>query len=145
MSAAKWEQEHQKFLDAIKTALKEKDRYSAEDILEKIAPHPVGENVFVKENPSHEGLFTTASVFVIKPGTNVLDNPNGVARIKRDGTRMWYMNGMLHNSKGPAVIYPSGKVEYYYAGQQLNSAQDLDSEVQSALDHAARSKSVRNP
>jgi len=33
-----------------------------------------------------------------------------------DGTIRYIRDGKLHNSEGPAVIYPNGKEEYYING-----------------------------
>lgn len=144
-TAVEWEKRYRDRLEQMKMALNEKDQYAAENILEQIAPHPKGDNVFVKQNFSGYGLFCTTSVRVLDPDSGVMDNPDGVACIKKDGTRMWYYAGMLHNKTGPAVIKPNGKLEYYYLGTKKKNAEDLDATVRSANEHAERNKRRNEP
>jgi hypothetical protein len=41
---------------------------------------------------------------------------NGVY-IHADGTRRWYLDGLLHREDGPAVLYPDGGREWWRFGQ----------------------------
>lgn len=43
---------------------------------------------------------------------------NGLV-IHEYGSQRWYLNDQLHRTDGPAVIYPSGSVEYYKNGREL--------------------------
>lgn len=45
---------------------------------------------------------------------------DGPAIIDIDGTRMWYIYGLLHREDGPAVIYSDGKCRYFLNGTQLS-------------------------
>lgn len=140
-SATDWERDNEATLNAIKEAMANSDPYLAGEILERLAPHPVGENVQVKE----KALASLASreVEVIDPRTKQLNNPDGPAVIKSNGTRRWYTAGMLHNESGPAILRLSGEVEYYYLGTKCQNAQELDAIVQRAKEHAAKSTHVR--
>ncbi|MCR4377496.1 MAG: hypothetical protein NUV50_05310 [Rhodospirillales bacterium] len=141
-SATDWERDNEATLNAIKEAMANSDPYLAGEILERLAPHPVGENVRVKE----KALASLASreVEVIDPRTGQLDNPDGPAVIKSNGTRRWYTAGMLHNESGPAILRLSGEVEYYYLGTKCQNAQELDTIVEKAKKHAVKTTHVRS-
>lgn len=50
-----------------------------------------------------------------------LHNTNGPAMVYPDGTRMYYVNGQLHNTNGPAAIYSNGTIMYYVNGVCRNN------------------------
>ena len=33
--------------------------------------------------------------------------------------KVWYKNGIVHNNKGPAIVYPNGSKKYYLDGIEL--------------------------
>jgi len=142
-TAVEWERENAADLKAMAEALAENDRYLAEEILNKIAPYPEGENVQTSK-PTNDAYFHRLAKF-IDPETGRVDNPNGPAIVEGDGTRKWYRADMLHNSHGPAKIKPNGKLSYYYMGKRCKSAEDLDEVVAIAKRHNEKSKHVRNP
>ena len=37
-----------------------------------------------------------------------------------DGFKSWWLNGKLHRTKGPAVIHPSGSMDWYLYGNRMN-------------------------
>lgn len=37
-----------------------------------------------------------------------------------NGYRAWYKNDKLHNSEGPAVVYPDGRIRYYVDGKPVS-------------------------
>ena len=141
-TAVEWEAKHQDVLAQIKDAADNNDPYLAEELMEKIAPHPEGDNVHVDEKPSEQ--IHKGTVRVIDPKGGWLDNPDGVAVVKRDGTRQWYKKGMLHNSRGPAVLKPNGRVKYYYLGEECKSAAALDETVKKAKDWYENTRHVGN-
>jgi len=141
-TAVAWQRDHKEALEHMKEAVGNKDPFLAEEILETIAPHPEGENVHVDEKPSeqmHKGAVT-----VIDPKAGWLDNPDGVAVVRSDGTRKWYKKGMLHNAHGPAILKLNGKLKYYYLGEKCKTALDLDETVQKAKDWFAKTQHVGN-
>ena len=140
-SATDWERDNEANLHAIAEAMANNDPFLAEEILERIAPHPTGENVRIKEMAL--ASLSSREVEVIDPRTGKLDNPYGPAVIKNNGTRKWYTAGMLHNESGPAVVKLSGEVEYYYLDTRCKSAAELDAIVEKARKHAARTSHVR--
>ena len=141
-TAVEWEAKHKDALEQIKAAAGNSDPYLAEEIMDKIAPHPEGDNVHVDEKPSE--LIHKGTVKVIDPKDGTLDNPNGVAVVKSDGTREWYKKGMLHNSHGPAIFQPNGKVKYYYLGERYKTAAELDETVKKAKDWFENTRHVGN-
>lgn len=38
-----------------------------------------------------------------------------------DGIEKWYFNDKLHRDNGPAVVYPSGEVEYWNHGVRVEA------------------------
>lgn len=141
-TAVEWEAEHKAQLDAMAQAVAEKDTRLAEDLLARIAPLPEGDNVV--ERTKTKGDIIWDEFEVIDPKTGKRSNADGPARVKADGTRMWYFNGLQHNEHGPAVIRANGQVEYYYLGTKCKSAQDLDATVGRARAHAQKSKTWRD-
>lgn len=46
--------------------------------------------------------------------------------ISADGTvKIWHKEGNQHRENGPAVVYPSGKVEYWWEGRKYNNATEF--------------------
>ena len=44
---------------------------------------------------------------------------NGVEiKVERDGTRLWYLHGVLHRGDGPAVEWPEGDRRWYQFGKE---------------------------
>lgn len=60
----------------------------------------------------------------------ILHNTNGPARIWYDGTQEWFQNGQRHRLDGPAVMLPSGE-EYYYLLGHLYSKDDFTLKIKS--------------
>lgn len=141
-TAEDWERDHKDQLDAMAAAVAEKDLRLAEDLMARIAPLPEGDNVH--ERTMTKGGIEWDEFEVIDPVTGKRSNTDGPARVKADGTRMWYWNGLQHNENGPAVIRPNGEVEYYYLGTRCKTAEDLDKMVERARDHAQKSKTWRD-
>jgi len=46
-----------------------------------------------------------------------LDEPQPVRTVDRYGTERWYLNGQLHRTDGPAVVYADGTQEWLINGQ----------------------------
>lgn len=141
-TAVEWESENAAALDDMIAALKNSDPYLAAEILDRIAPYPQGENAAARNE--HVDTVMYREVEVRDPKTGALDNPNGPAHVKTNGTREWYTHGMLHNEAGPAIIRLNGEVEYYYLGTKCKDAAELDAMVERAHRHAARSKTINN-
>jgi len=143
-TAAEWVREHQGFLTILSSAAKENDVFTVEDTLERIAPapHPDADNVRVRERMA--GDVAVVEYEVYDPRTKKLGNADGPAVVKADGTRKWYLSGMLHNAAGPAVLRPNGDMEFFYLGTKYDDAEDLDATVARARKHAERSKNFRN-
>lgn len=141
-TAVKWERENAIHLEAMIIALADKDRYTAEDILNTIAPFPKGENVIELEG-SHDTQHKRLTK-VVNPHNGGLDNPDGPAVVEGDGTRKWYRANMLHNAHGPAVIKANGKLKYYYLGKRFRTAEQLDEAVSIAEQHFKKTKHCHN-
>lgn len=39
-------------------------------------------------------------------------------KVKRDGTKIWYLHGVAHRDDGPAVEYPNGEKWWFQFGKQ---------------------------
>ena len=39
-------------------------------------------------------------------------------KVERDGTRLWYLHGVLHRDNGPAVERPEGDYRWYQFGKE---------------------------
>jgi hypothetical protein len=48
-----------------------------------------------------------------------LHRTNGPALIWADGDRVWCLNGQFHRTDGPAVIYANGDQEWWLNGMKL--------------------------
>jgi len=141
-TAVEWELAHSEDLIALAEAIENKDRYTAHEILDKIAPFPEGENVKTSK-VENDGYFDRLAS-VTNPDTGKLDNRNGPAVVEGDGTRKWYRAGLLHNSHAPAVIKANGKIKYYYMGEKYDTAVELDEVAARARRHNAKSSHYRN-
>lgn len=142
-TAVEWERDHQELLKQMAEAVAHKDPYLAEEIMERLAPYPEGDNVREPERIDQHTK-RIREVEVIDPVSGQLDNPNGPALVKGDGTRMWYRRGMQHNASGPAVIKLNGEVAYYYFGVKCKNAEALDETVRKAEEHAKKSAHWKN-
>jgi hypothetical protein len=40
-------------------------------------------------------------------------------KVYKNGTQMWYLNGQLHRTDGPAVIWADGAQFWYLNGKQV--------------------------
>lgn len=40
--------------------------------------------------------------------------------VASDGTKYWWVDGKLHRTTGPAVIYPDGSKVWYLNGRELS-------------------------
>lgn len=141
-TAAEWEHNNAQNLKAIADAMADKDPYMAEEFREMLAPTPEGDNV--RTPRGFENSRAGREVEVVDPATGQLDNPDGPAVVKSDGTRKWYRMGLLHNAAGPAVLKPNGEVQYYYFGTRCKDAAELDDTVARAEQFAKTSKNWRN-
>jgi hypothetical protein len=47
-----------------------------------------------------------------------MDNNKPICEIKKDGSKFWYLNGILHREDGPAVEYINGNKYWYLNGQR---------------------------
>lgn len=141
--ALEWEREHADLLKRIADALADNDPYLAGEILNRVAPQPVGANVRTKERNGY-GLESDHKIAVIDPLSQKLDNADGPAVVKSDGTRKWYKAGMQHNASGPAVIKANGELRYYYLGKKCKNAAALDDTVRRAEEWAKKSQNMRN-
>jgi len=45
--------------------------------------------------------------------------PGVCIRVQPNGTRSWYLDGQLHNSRGPAVELPDGNFKYFEYGVEV--------------------------
>jgi len=142
-TATEWERQHADLLQQIADALANDDPYSAAEILNQIAPAPEGDNVHTHERNAY-GLHVNHRLEVHDPKTGQLDNPDGPAVIKSDGTRMWYKAGMQHNSRGPAVIKPNGELRYFYLGTKYKTAAELDDTVRRAREWAEKARAKKS-
>ena len=138
-TAVEWEREHADALKEIANALVNKDPYLAAELLNQLAPFPVGENVHSKERDGY-GLQYNHKLEVKDPTTGQLHNEHGPAVVESDGTRLWYKMGMQHNASGPAVIKPNGELRYYYLGTKCKNAAELDDTVRRAKEWAAKTR-----
>ncbi len=143
-TAVEWEREHAQALQEIKDALAGSDPYLAGELLDALIPAPEGENVHTKERETGHGLQFDHVIEVIDPVTGQLDNADGPAVVKSDGTRKWYKAGLQHNENGPAVIKPNGELRYFYLGTKYKNAAALDEVVKRARDFAEKSQNARN-
>jgi hypothetical protein len=50
-------------------------------------------------------------------------NPSGPARVWKDGTQEWFINGRRHRVDGPAVTLPNGETYYYLYDTFLSKAE----------------------
>ena len=50
----------------------------------------------------------------------MLHRIDGPARIWRDGSQAWYLNGELHRESGPAVICANGRQRWYLNGNMYS-------------------------
>jgi hypothetical protein len=52
-----------------------------------------------------------------------LHRTDGPALIWNSGCQEWYLNGERHRTDGPAVIWPNGSQEWYLNGERVTEAE----------------------
>lgn len=63
--------------------------------------------------------------------------------IEKNGTKLWELNGEIHNEDGPAVEYPSGKKEYYLNDRLYETKEQWQEELDKRKDFDTMSESER--
>lgn len=64
--------------------------------------------------------------------------------IQRDGTKLWELDGEIHNEDGPAVELPSGKKEYYLNGLYYKTKEQWQAELDKRKNFDTLSESEQN-
>lgn len=64
--------------------------------------------------------------------------------IEKNGTKLWELNGEIHNEDGPAVEYPSGKKEYYLNDRLYETKEQWQEELDKRKDFDTMSESEQN-
>ena len=67
--------------------------------------------------------FDDGSIMYYKKNTRVRHNPYGPAYISINGYKSYRINDVYHRLDGPAIIYSSGKEEYYINYEHLSKEQ----------------------